>query len=165
VTFTEILQFIPGTTITTDGACAILLSKSGIRNKLINIEVDIYGEYAGGIWNGEEAQYSFENNYSQYLSTVIEKCARNASILLENIKLIMPHNVNTLSWSKVMKMLQLPADKIFLKNIPETGHCFGSDPFLNFQRAQELNLIEKEDYIILATVGLGATFAAMIIKS
>lgn len=164
VSFTEVLQYIPGTTITTDGACAILLTKRDVCNKLIGIEIDIHGEFAGGIWDEKESAQLFEKNYSKYLSEVISNVISNSQLTLEDIKLILPHNVNTMSWREVIKLLKISADKVFLENIGEMGHCFGTDPFLNYKVALDKGCIKKGDYFIFSTVGLGATFAAMLFQ-
>jgi 3-oxoacyl-[acyl-carrier-protein] synthase-3 len=164
VAFTEVLQYIPGSTITTDGAAAILLAKDSINHQYLSSVNITYGEFAAGVWGEKANLQKFEKHYSQYLSAVILAAIAKANLSLEQIKLILPHNVNTLSWLKVIKELSLPRDTIFLDNIPRTAHCFGSDPFINLRDALMRNLIQKGDYYLLATVGLGATFAAMVFQ-
>lgn len=165
VTFTEILQFIPGTTITTDGACAILLTnRPEQRMNFLSMKINSYGEFAGGVWNKKEIQQLFEKNYSRYLFHVILSAVRQANLTLDDIKFIFPHNVNTLSWYQVIKLLDIPSFCVFLDNVPVTGHCFGSDPFINYQTALDRGLIQAGDYVVFATVGLGATFGAMVFQ-
>lgn len=164
VTFTEIVQFIPGSTITSDGACAILLSKREVKNKLISVAINTYGEFAGGIWDSPETQENFEMNYSAYLHQTIKEAIEKANIDVEDVKLILPHNVNLVSWHKIAKLLAISPQKIFLDNVPETAHCFGADPFLNYQSVAARNVLQRGDYYLFATVGLGAVFAVMVFQ-
>lgn len=164
VTFTEILQFIPGTTVTSDGACAILLSKKGNKNKFLTAEIQTHGEFAGGIWGQKDTHQKFEKNYSRYLADVIQKVILKAGLKPDNIKYIFPHNVNVISWQQTAKLLNMPISQVFLNNVSETAHCFGSDPLINFKNSSDHGLLKRGDYFVLATVGLGATFGALVFQ-
>ena len=164
VAFTKVYQSIPGTTILTDGASAILLSKSSKKNRFIAMAVDVYGRYAKGIWCSKEDQIHFEKNYSSYSAQVIEKALEKANLTLDDIKIIFPHNVNTMSWNNTMNILRAPLKKIYLKNVAKTAHCFGSDPFINYRDAVDQGLLSPGDKYMLATSGLGSAFSAMIFE-
>lgn len=164
VTFTEILQYIPGTTIMGDSACAVLLANSGDINKLMSIHVTIDGTYARGIWDNYDTKQLFELNYTHNLANTINHAILKANLTIEDIALILPHNVNTLSWYHIIKLLKINKDRVFLDNIPQLGHCFGSDPFINYHDAFFASRIKRQDYVLFATVGLGATYAAMIVQ-
>lgn len=163
--FTKILQFIPETTITTDGATAILVAKNGFTNHVLAIEVSVDGYYAGGIWADPKTNQHFTNNYSANLTKIILKAIHRVGLNIKEIKLIFPHNVNLFSWKQVCKLLKIEINTIFWENIAKTGHCFGIDPFMNYCDAQKKGLINSGDYLVFATAGLGATFAAMVIQA
>jgi len=69
-----------------------------------------------------------------------------------------------LSWYQVAAAIHMPIEKIYLKNISKTGHCFGSDPFINLKDGISAGLISPGDYYLLVTVGLGATFSAILFQ-
>lgn len=167
VSFTKILQMIPGTTITTDGASAILLTKNlddANGSKILNVATIINGMFAGGIWDNKDIQQIFEKNYANNLSKAIYQCLENTEISLGKISMILPHNVNIISWKRVSKLLNFDIEKIFLQNVSRTGHCFGTDPFMNLCDSLQFGLVKKGDYVLLVTAGLGATFSAMLMQ-
>ncbi len=51
--------------------------------------------------------------------------------MARHLDLVLPHNVNRYSWSTTARLLGLPLDRIYLENVPKTGHCFCADPFIN----------------------------------
>lgn len=164
ITFTEVLQFIPGTTIMTDGSCAILLKKNDVKDALLSSGFLVKGEFSAGIWGDAIVQYNFELNYVSNLARVIVEAVARAKLSMSDISYVFPHNVNTVSWKRVAKHLNLPQEKFYLNNIAKSAHCFGSDPFINLKDAQAQALLKPGDFYVLATVGLGATYSAMVFR-
>lgn len=162
--FTSTLKLIPNISILADGAAAILVSSEGSRNKLLAIETHIAGRYSRGMWlNAVECKH-FEDNYIDLLKNTIQNALTKANLTLEQIKIIFPHNVNYPSWRKLASALGIPLKKIYLDNIKKYSHCFGADIFINYVSALSENLLQPGDYYLMATVGLGATFAAMVFQ-
>lgn len=62
---------------------------------------------------------------------------------LSKISLILPHNVNISSWRQLSKSLDIPIQKIYLKNVSKYGHCFCADPFLNLESVIEEGILKK----------------------
>jgi len=54
--------------------------------------------------------------------------------------------------------------RVYLDNIPRTGHCFCSDPFLNLVSLRDEGRLVPGARYLLTAVGLGATYAAMVIE-
>jgi 3-oxoacyl-[acyl-carrier-protein] synthase-3 len=48
--------------------------------------------------------------------------------------------------------------------VPISGHCFGADYFINFASADGLGMLRPGEYYLMAAVGLGATFSAMVFQ-
>ncbi len=87
-----------------------------------------------------------------------------AGLGLDDVAWVFPHNVNRISWERVARRLGFPLERIFLDNVPVTGHCFCADPFINYRTARDLGRLAPGDRYLLATVGLGATFSAMVLE-
>lgn len=162
--FTSVLQLIPNTSILGDAAGAVLVSKKGQCHKLMAISLKIEGRYAKGIWLSAEEAQEFETHYVELLSSTIVAAITKANLSLEQIKLIIPHNVNIPSWKRVSSYLQISLDKIYLKNIRKYSHCFGADIFINYISALQEKQLEPGDYYMMATVGLGVTCAAAVFQ-
>jgi 3-oxoacyl-[acyl-carrier-protein] synthase-3 len=162
--FTHILQLIPNTSILGEGTAAVLFSKQGSKNKLMATAIKVAGEYAEGIWLSTEKAKSFEMQYANLFSTVILEAIQKAGLHKEQIKIIIPHNVNIPSWKRVASVIQVNLYKIYLANVRKYSHCFGADIFINYVSVEEKNILNPGDYYILATVGLGAVFAAAVFQ-
>lgn len=162
--FTRVMQLIPNTSILGDAAAAILVSKQGDKNKLLSISIETAGEYARGIWLTAEESREFENRYADLLAKTIMCALDKVGLNLQQLKMIIPHNVNLPSWRRVAASLKFPIDKIYLKNIKKYSHCFGADIFINYLSAESENFFQKGDFYLMATVGLGATFAAAVFQ-
>ncbi|HSW69751.1 MAG TPA: 3-oxoacyl-[acyl-carrier-protein] synthase III C-terminal domain-containing protein [Gammaproteobacteria bacterium] len=162
--FTHVLRYIPNTAILGDASTAILLSKQGNKNKLLSSSIKIAGEYAEGIWLSGDKLQSFETQYVHLFSSVILDAINKAGLKKEQINLIIPHNVNIPSWKRVADNINIPLEKIYLENIKKYSHCFGSDTFINYVSAKNESKFNSGDYYLMATVGLGATFAAAVFQ-
>ena len=64
---------------------------------------------------------------------------------------------------KKIKLLNIDIDKIYLNMIYQTGHCFCSDLVINYVNAKKALKFNSGDYVLAASLGVGATFAVMII--
>jgi 3-oxoacyl-[acyl-carrier-protein] synthase-3 len=63
-----------------------------------------------------------------------------------------------------MRQIGVPKDRLLLDNQPELGHCFGADPFVNYQTACERGRLRPGDAYVMTAAGLGATLAAMVFR-
>ncbi len=159
-TFTKMLTVIPGATIMGDASTAILLKKEGLHHQFIDCYMKSLGQFAKGLWGDTNEKLAFQSVYVNTILTIIKK----NNLKLGDIKCIFPHNVNLLSWKQIMHALSLNDDKVYLDNVPKTAHCFGSDPFINLKDGIKEGRIVSGDYYLLVTMGLGATFAAMLFQ-
>ncbi len=162
--FTPSVQVIPNTSITGDAASATLLRSNGDQNKLLSLEMCTDGRFSRGIWLDSEEIHAFEKSYSPSLAKVILQAIEKAQLKLSDIKIILPHNVNLISWANTAKQLSFDYHKIYLKNVKRYAHCFGSDIMINYVDAYREGCIQPGDYFMMATVGLGATFAAAVFQ-
>lgn len=164
VTFTGILQYIPGSTVLSDGAALLELRKSGSRCEILDVYLNEMGCFSKGYYGSHDEQLLFQSNYAANVVSSIEAVLNRCNIDISQIKKIFPHNVNVFSWKQVASKLKVPIDKFYLNNISKTAHCFGADPFINLADAKSEGILKVGDTIILVTVGLGATFSSMLLK-
>lgn len=162
--FTPSVQVIPNTSITGDAAAACLISLRGKTHRLLALYRLTCGAYAKGIWMEETCAKDFENNYILLLSQVIQEALNQSGINKNQIKWLIPHNVNRISWLRFAQEFHFDRNKIFLNNIEKYGHCFGADIFINYADLIHNQLLQPGDYYLLVTVGLGATFAAAVFQ-
>ena len=163
--FTEQNRVLPNITVTGDGAAAALVSlDDGVDHELISISKEIIGEYAEGVWMSKEKVSEFGGIFNLSMNKVISEALNMANLTYENIKWIYPHNVSTACWRGFSKYANIPLDKIYLKNVPMSAHCFNSDLLLNLSTSIQEGSIKKGDYYLMATVGVGAMFGAAVFR-
>lgn len=162
--FTPSVQVIPNTSITGDAAAACLIGLHGKTHRLLAMHRMTYGAYAKGIWMEAEEAKDFEKHYVVFLIEVVQAALEQAAINKNQLKWIIPHNVNLISWFRFAKEFGFDRNKIFLNNVEKYGHCFGSDVFINYADLIQSGSLCPGDYYLMVTVGLGAIFAAAVFQ-
>ncbi|NMO53350.1 3-oxoacyl-ACP synthase [Actinoplanes sp. TBRC 11911] len=162
--FTPIARQIPGTTVMGEGSAAVLIRHGGTRDRVVSYATRSHGRFSDGLLLTGPAAEEFELRYLDALAEVIQAATSHAGVSPSELSLVLPHNVNRLSWIRLARRIGLPVDRVLLDNVPLTGHCFGADPFINYATAIELGRLRAGDHYLMAAVGLGATFSAMVLQ-
>lgn len=162
---TALTQSIPDVTVMGEGTVAFLVSadRDG-HDRMLGYAARTYTQFGDEFIMGEAAAKEFQDLYGPGLCEVIGAALEEAGCGLDELALVLPHNVNRLSWIGVCKALGLPLERVFLDMVGETGHCFCADPFINLQQAAGLGRLRPGDRYLMTSVGLGATFAAMVFE-
>jgi 3-oxoacyl-[acyl-carrier-protein] synthase-3 len=161
--FTRDAQMFTDTTIFGEGAAACLVSASGLRDRLLSYACSVRGEFDSP--TGEnDAQ--LQREYRPSLAEVMHRALDEAGLGLDDIRVVLPHNVNLVTWQRMCVLLKFPRDRVVLDNIAASGHVFCADLFANYQTACERGLLQPGDRYLAAAVGAGggATFAAMVFE-
>jgi 3-oxoacyl-[acyl-carrier-protein] synthase-3 len=161
--FTRDAQLVPGTTIFGEGASACLVAATGPRDRLLAYAARARGEFDDEL-SPDPARY--EREYPESLAQVVRAALAQAGLRLDEIDLILPHNVNALVWRRLCRRIGYPVERVVLDNVPLVGHTFCADAFLNYRTARERGLLRPGSRYLVgaAGAGLGATFSAMIFE-
>jgi 3-oxoacyl-[acyl-carrier-protein] synthase III len=161
--FTREAQMFADTTIFGEGAAACLVSAFGTRDRLLAYASSVRGEFDSAT-GANDAQLQLE--YRPSLAEVMRQAMDEAGLTLDDIRLVLPHNVNVVTWRRMCLLLKFPLDRVMLDNIPASGHVFCADVFANYATACERGLLRPGDRYLAAAVGAGggATFAAMVFE-
>lgn len=162
--FSPMAQLIPNTAISGDASAACLISLSGRGDRVIAYASHTDGRYSDGIRLDGELVREFGAEYPGRLAETVRDALAAAGLTLAEVALIVPHNVNRSSWRRVIECLGIDAATVFLDNIAEYSHCFCSDPFLNYTHLRDRGRLTAGGYYVLTAVGLGATYAAMVLR-
>jgi 3-oxoacyl-[acyl-carrier-protein] synthase-3 len=106
----------------------------------------------------------FDQQFIQTMMQTIYRSLEKANISLDQISIILPHNVNYPTWHKIADALRIPHSKIYSNHIQKFGHCLASDGILNLALAQEEGILMKNDYFLMAGCGLGVFFASAVFQ-
>ena len=146
--------------LVSDGACATLVRRGAGRNRI----VECTQVTKGALWDSEEIENEIIAAYFPTATALVERTLAKAGLKMDDIALVIPHNVSLRSWEILGRLIGCPADRIYTENIARVGHTIASDNLLNLRRATERGLIEKGDYLMLFTFGYGSNWACMIVQ-
>lgn len=163
-TFTHTAQIIPDVAIMGEATAAVLVGPGGDRDRVLGFATTTLGGPGGEVIMTDEQAGVFRTIYPEALAEVTANAAAAAGLTLADIDLVLPHNVNKVSWIRAAGTMGIARDRIFLGNVPTTGHCFCADPFLNYRTVADLGLLNPGDRYLMISVGLGSTFSAMVLQ-
>lgn len=162
--FTRDAQYVPGTSVFGEAAAACLISLDGPRDRVLAYASSIRGEFDGRLDDFPEMASRFEKEYPLSVADAISAAVSQAGVSLAEISLILPHNVNAMSWQRLCRRIGFPLDRVLLANVAVTGHAFCADAFLNYTTAADRGLLQPGRRYLFAAAGLGATFSAMVVE-
>ncbi|XVS68076.1 3-oxoacyl-[acyl-carrier-protein] synthase III C-terminal domain-containing protein [Actinosynnema sp. CA-299493] len=161
--FSPTVQLIPRTAIMAEAAASCLVAVDGEGDPVLSYVTRTLGQFADGLLLDAEGIHQFGLVYSRTLAEVMLLAVEEAGLTFGDIALVLPHNVNVVSWKQTIREMGADVDRFYLDNIPRYSHCYSADVFLNYTTARaEGRLVEGAHYL-LVSVGLGATFGAMVI--
>jgi 3-oxoacyl-[acyl-carrier-protein] synthase-3 len=163
-TFTHHTKILPDTSINGESAAAFLVAPDGPRDRVLGYATRTHGKFSAYWDQTPELAIDFQAEYLDALAEVMLAAATEAGLRIQDLRLVLPHNVNRVSWMRLCKKIGLPPDRVFLDNLAVLGHCFCADPFLNYVTARQAGRLAPGDNYLMVTAGLGATFAAMAFR-
>jgi 3-oxoacyl-[acyl-carrier-protein] synthase III len=163
-TFTRDAELVPETCLFGEGAGACLVRADGDRDRLLSYVSRMRGDFDGRLFEDADLLARFQREYPESLAEVILAAVDRAGLRLDEISLILPHNVNVVSWRRLCRRIGYPLERVVLDNVPLTGHSFAADAFINYRTAAERDLLRPGDRYLIAAVGLGAMFSAMVLE-
>jgi 3-oxoacyl-[acyl-carrier-protein] synthase III len=146
--------------VVSDGASAALVRRDASRNRI----VECAQVTTGALWDGGSLENEIVAAYFPTAKSLIERTLAKAGLTIDDIALVIPHNVSARSWEILGKLIGCPRDRIYMDNIRCAGHTIASDNLLNLQRATDEGRIEKGDKLLLFTFGYGLNWACMILE-
>jgi 3-oxoacyl-[acyl-carrier-protein] synthase-3 len=102
----------------------------------------------------------FQLVYYLRLHRLIQHSLRQLGLTLDDIRLIVPHNINRSSWDNELERLRCSPEKLFAANIERVGHVCSAGLVDMATRG----LLNPGDLVLLVTVGLGAGWGCAILR-
>jgi len=157
------VQLIPNSSIMAEAAAACLVTLDGAGDQVLSHVTRTLGRYAAGLEMTRQDVVEFGHVYGKVLGDTILDAVARAGLVFDDIDLVIPHNVNTVSWKATIKEMGADPERFFLDNIPLTSHLYSSDVFVNYTTLREQGRLVPGRHYALVSVGLGATFGATVI--
>jgi 3-oxoacyl-[acyl-carrier-protein] synthase-3 len=162
-TFTRDAELVPGISMFGEAAAACLVRARGPRDQVLGYVANSRGEFFGRLDDQPAMASRYEQEYPLSLAEVMNAALARAGLSLDDVSVILPHNVNALSWRRLCRRIGFPVERVLLDNVPVTGHAFCADPFVNYTTAAARGLLRPGRPYLIAGAGLGATFSAMVL--
>lgn len=157
-------RLIPDITIQGDAAAACLIGQGPHGDRVLGRALDVLGRFYECLDCSEQLQIEYKRIYIDSLGKVMSEAIDDAGCAPRDISLLLPHNVNRLSWKRIVRNVGIPDDRVYLDNVSKFGHCYSSDTFINLATARDSGRVKSGDLVLLATAGLGAAFAATVVE-
>lgn len=146
--------------IMSDAGAALLIKKNSEKNKIINFHESIQSYY----WDTPTHEEELLASYFPMAQRTINSCLEEAGLKISDIAWFVPHNVSLRSWEILAKLLSIPMEKIWTKNIKRVGHTVSSDHIINLVDMEHEGILKKDDYLVLFTFGFGASWSCLILQ-
>jgi 3-oxoacyl-[acyl-carrier-protein] synthase-3 len=104
--------------------------------------------------------------YQQAVRRIVEtvtECLEKCNLTIDDIKMVVSHQMNARIIESAAKRLELPPEKYFI-NITEYGNTSAASVPLAFDQAIHEGKIKRGDIIILVAFGAGLTWGATVIR-
>ncbi|WP_264212375.1 3-oxoacyl-[acyl-carrier-protein] synthase III C-terminal domain-containing protein [Leisingera thetidis] len=157
------VRVIRDNTLMSDGVAALLVGKGSGRWQVLGTHSTHDGAYALSRGHPRE-EPGLTADYVGFVVSHIHSALQRFGCSVAALRMILPHNVNMISWQAIAKALGVPNAAVYTRNIPRFGHCFGADPFLNLMDADADGQLAPGDKALCVSVGMGMTAASSLIE-
>ena len=93
------------------------------------------------------------------VADAMEQC----NLKSEDVKLVVPHQVNSRILESAVKKLDIPLEKVYI-NIDRYGNTSAASVPIALDEARKEGLVGSGDHVILVSFGGGLTWASMVIR-
>lgn len=162
--FTMKAQLIPDAAVMGEAAAAVLVRRNGSRDRVLGYATTSIWGLQPDPWSDSRPDRVLPQRYARALAEVVRAATARAGVVVGELALVLPHNVNRVTLLRLAKDLGIPAARLFLDNIPVTGHSFCADSFVNYAAARGRGLLRPGEPYLMTSVGLGTTFSAMVLR-
>jgi 3-oxoacyl-[acyl-carrier-protein] synthase III len=146
---------------TSDAACAVLVERGGERNRIVASNQVSKGYY----WDCDAMRNEIVASYFPTAKHVAAQALARAGWEASDVRWVFPHNVSTRSWTILIGLLGIGADRLWSRNIARDGHTLAGDNFINLSDALESGEVQPGDRLLLFAYGFGAHWTALAVEA
>ena len=103
-------------------------------------------------------------SYFPTFTHVVEETLRHAGWCRSDVDIVLPHNVSRRSWDILLRLVDLPPDRLFGCNIARHGHTLAGDNFINLADALSSGVAGPGDRALLFSYGYGAHWCGLALE-
>lgn len=163
-TFTPESRVIPGVALLGEATAAAVLARDGDGPRVLGyagLQRPIEGS---GLVMTAQAGEAFAAAYAPDVDTVVGEALGAAGLTTADVDVYVPHNVAQVLSVRTARRWGLEKEQVYAGTIAEVGHCWSADPFLNLRAAREEGMLQEGGVAVLTSVGIGASFGALVVR-
>jgi 3-oxoacyl-[acyl-carrier-protein] synthase-3 len=145
--------------VVSDAACAVLLSRSATKNRLVAYDQITKGFY----WDPQARQNEMISAYFVTARRAVDGCLRKAGMTLADVDLIIPANISRKSWDVFAGMLKFPIERVYRESITRQAHSVAADNYINFKDVLDAGRVKPGDVVLLFSFGVGAHWGCQLV--
>jgi 3-oxoacyl-[acyl-carrier-protein] synthase-3 len=142
-----------------DAASAVVVSRDCPRNRWIGHHQISHGYY----WDPLAKRAEIIAAYFPTSRAVIEELLQAFALLPRDVDVVIPTGVNRNSWEILMRLADIPGERLYRGDGRSFGHTISSDNFLLLQQLRSGNEIARGARMLLFTYGFGSTWSAILL--
>jgi 3-oxoacyl-[acyl-carrier-protein] synthase III len=143
-----------------DAAAALLVERDSPRNRILAFRQQTQTYY----WDTPEREQELLAAYFPMAQRAIAACLTGAGLDVSEIDWFVPHNVSLRSWEILAKLLGIPEERVWTRNISRIGHTISCDHAINLADMEREGALTPGDRLLLFTFGFGASWSCMILE-
>ena len=97
------------------------------------------------------------------MQELVQRAVASCGLTIDDVKLVVPHQVNTRILDFAAQKLNLPKEKMFV-NIDRMGNTSAASVPMALDEARRAGLIRKGDVVVLVAFGGGLTWASAVVR-
>jgi 3-oxoacyl-[acyl-carrier-protein] synthase-3 len=145
---------------TSDAAVALLVEAPAERNRVRAVTQVTKGFY----WDAPLLKNEIVASYFPTFKHVVGETLARAGWRVSDVDIVLPHNVSRRSWDILLRLLDLPSDRLFDRNIARHGHTLAGDNFINLADALSCGAARPGDKALLVSYGYGAHWCGLALE-
>jgi 3-oxoacyl-[acyl-carrier-protein] synthase III len=144
-----------------DGACAAVVSRGERSNRILATAQITRGVY----WDSTISHDQLIAAYFPLARHVILEAVHAAGLKIDEIDLLIPHNLNIKSWEILAQIIGIPFERVYTANISRIGHVVASDNIINYVDSIEQGRIVRGGRIAMFVMGFGAHWSCTVLEA
>jgi 3-oxoacyl-[acyl-carrier-protein] synthase-3 len=145
--------------VISDGACAVVLSR--------DCPNDVWQGFRqisqGSFWDPAAFRAEIMASYFPVARTLLRQLLADHELQPDEIDLVVPTGVNSSSWDLLLKLVGLPADRLY-RGLASFGHTMTSDTFLFLDAVRKSRNVPAGSNVLLFAFGFGSNWSALLLE-
>ena len=147
-----------------DSASAMIIRRGGKRCRPLALNFADFPEWWNPYHYDEERMRSFEQFLAEQSRRLLHDTLSGLGIGWREVALLLPPNLNPSFIRLLSSKAELPADKIYARNISRYGYLMASDPAINLKTALDEGAVKPQDIILALNLGLAQSIGCVALQ-